>query len=176
MIELHIERTFFNNQTQEFFDVDKTFKFEHSLRAVAKWEAKYKKPFLVETPHTMPELMDYFESMAFEPSFKSVYLTEDQVLQLVKYMEEPQTATIVNFNNNSKSSAYVSSEVLYASMAMDGVPFEADRWHLSRLMALLGVIAVRSGAGDANKKTTAQIYEENRALNERRRRELGTKG
>lgn len=176
MLTMRIKNELFNPTTSEFIEIDKTFRFEHSLKSVAKWEAKYRKPFLVETPHTAPELMDYYSCMCLDSGFKLIYLNQDSVDKLNKYISESQTATKVTFNDHSRSGSYVSSEVLYASMAMAGVPFEADRWHLSRLMALLGVISVKSDNGKTNKMSRAEVLEQNRALNEQRRRELGSKG
>lgn len=168
----------FNQTTNEFFTVKGgTFRFEHSLKSVAKWEEKHKKPFLTNEPHTRQEMIDYFADMVLDGKFSKALLTPEHEIALNKYIAEEHTATRINYKGGkSQPGTYVSSEVLYASMAMNGVPFEADKWNLSRLMMLLGVIAVRNGNGDANKMSRSEIYEENRRLNEQRKKMFNSKG
>lgn len=180
MLTLKLKDTeLYNPITNEFIDIKGgTFRFEHSLKSVAKWEEMYQKPFIVRTEHTQQEMMDYYMCMSLDGGLNKALLTTENIVKLNEYIGSERTATRITQKSSSQNpgGTYVSSEVIYAQMAMAGVPFEADRWHLSRLMALLGVISVKSGTGDANKMSRAEIYEENRRLNEMRRKQFNTKG
>lgn len=154
-----------------------TFRFEHSLLSISKWEMKYKKPFLVDDNKTPTELLDYFECMCLDKSFNKGMVDSASADILARYINEPQTATTIKVHKKpGQRQSIMTSEVLYASMAMNGVPFLADKWPLSRLMSVLGVI------GDANtdpkdkKMSRAEMHEENQRINAIRRAELKSKG
>ncbi len=54
----------FNDKTQEFGVIPGgTFKVEHSLVSLAKWESKWEKPFLSETQMNREETIDYIRCM-----------------------------------------------------------------------------------------------------------------
>lgn len=57
---------FFDAQKQEFVYIKRqTLSLEHSLVSLAKWEAKWHKPFLSQEPKTEEELIDYITEMIF---------------------------------------------------------------------------------------------------------------
>ena len=65
MLTLKLKDTeLYNPTTNEFIDIKGgTFRFEHSLKSVAKWEGMYQKPFIIRTEHTSKEMMDYYMCM-----------------------------------------------------------------------------------------------------------------
>ena len=65
------------------------------------------------------------------------------------------------------------SEVIYYQMIALGVPFECQKWHLSRLLTLLRVCNEKN---NPKKMSKQDIYAQNRALNAARRAALKTKG
>jgi hypothetical protein len=162
---------YFDNQKQIFIEVKGgTYYFEHSLLAISKWESKFKKPFLTQDEKTQGEWYAYMGCMAFDKNFNLMLLAnQDAYLKILHYIHEPQTATRIKPSNNEPSSTYISSELLYANMAQSGIPFEADRWHLSRLMALLGIIAEQNTPADKKRMSNNEVIEYQARLNAERR-------
>lgn len=165
---------YFDNQRQLFIDVKGgTYYFEHSLLAISKWESKYRKPFLTQDTKTQEEWYAYIGCMALDKNFNLLLLTnQDAYIKILKYIKEPQTATRITSRNDSPSSTYVSSELLYANMAQSGVPFIADRWHLSRLMALLGIIGEQNTPPEKKRMSENEVLEYQHNLNQERRAAL----
>lgn len=150
-------------------------RFEHSLLSVSKWESKYRKPFLVKEQKSNQETMDYFLFMALDP-FDPRELTNDNIQALADYLnEEPQTATRVTPTPDKHGRKIVlTSEVIYAYMAMGGVPFEAELWNINRLLKLIEVI--NEFNKPEQKMSKAKTIQQNKQLNEARKRKYKTKG
>ena len=172
----------FNNETQQFFDIPGgTFNFEHSLLSVSKWESKYCKPFLTDDEtftKTASEWMYYFKCMCTNENFNPALITSDTQTKLLEYIKRNQTATRIKPSkpDPGKSKPYMSSELLYANMANTNVPFTAERWPLSRLMALLGIIADQNTDPKDKQMSADETREMQRRLNEQRRKEMNSKG
>jgi len=168
----------FDNETNEFVTIksEGTFKFEHSLRSLSKWESKWKKPFLINEKKSEEEWIDYFSCMCIGKKPSKEFLSTLEVQQQLKdYIEDPMTATVItSYDDSPPSSAYTTSEVIYAMMAMAQVPFECDTWPLSRLLMVLQVIAEKSKPKKNIPKSV--MLERNRKLNEERRKALHSKG
>lgn len=177
MITIHIKTVqYYDNDTNQFVDVEGgTFRFEHSLEAIFKWEAQWKKPFL-NVSHTPEELRSYLMTMCLDKGLSELHLVDYVVADLNTYMTETRTATTFqNEDKNSQPSRQVlTAEVIYSYMIKANVPFEAAGWHIDRLMTLLQVIALQ---GEKPKmKSRSEILAENRSLNAQRLKELNTKG
>ena len=164
----------FNNDTQEFQTIKGgVFKFEHSLRSVSKWEAKHHIPFLVAKERTEDENLDYLVCMAVDKGFNRYLLTNDVIKVLTDYMADSHSATTFR-KTDASTHKIITSEVIYATMANYRIPFECDKWNLNRLMNL---IRATSDQQQPHKKMSqSEIREQNRALNEKRKKELHTKG
>lgn len=159
-------------------DKQVTLKFEHSLLSVSKWESKHKKAFLGPTAKTATEMVEYFEEMLVTPGNKDlVYLLgPEQLEELTKYINESRTASSVpeipsagRFN-----SEIVTSELIYYWMVGLKIPFDAEKWHLSRLMMLIRITNFKNEP--AKKQNAAAKMAEWKRLNEERKAKLGTKG
>lgn len=177
MIKLHLEdATFFDETTNEFTNVTGgVYTFEHSLKAIAEWESRWRKPFLINEKKTTEQLLDYYIDMAVGQKPNPYLFTPAVINELNKYISESPTATkIVSSESSSQNHSYVTSESLYAMMAMGGVPFECDTWNINRLVILLQVISERSKP--QKKMSTQEILAQNRRLNQERRRKMKTKG
>lgn len=160
-------------ENEQFIVVDGgTFHFEHSLRAISKWEDAYEKPFLVNQ-HTDSEMLDYFVCMCLEDIDKSL-ITSDVAAQIGDYMSAKHSATRITSRDDPSGGTIQTSETLYASMAMAGVPFECDSWNINRLLTVLKVIAERNNP--PKKMSRGEILAQNRALNAQRKAALHTKG
>lgn len=155
-----------------------TLKFEHSLLSVSKWESKYGKAFLAPTAKTPTEMVEYFEEMLVTPGNKElVYLLEpSQLEEITSYINESRTASsIPEIPSASRFNAeIVTSELIYYWMVGLKIPFEAEKWHLSRLMMLIRITNFKNEP--VKKQNAATKMAEWRKQNEERKAKLGTKG
>ena len=177
-IKIHVpDVEFFNGETSQFFVVKGgDFFFEHSLLSLAQWEAKYRKPLLDRKEHTVEEFADYALMMELSGTMDPRLVTIDLVNQISEYIVDNPTATkIKRMAQTHQSSSFVTSETIYASMAMAQVPYSAETWNLNRLLNVLEIIGERSNP-DKKKKSRNQVASEYRALNQKRRAEMRSRG
>lgn len=174
----------FDEQNSRIISVKETkLVMEHSLLSVSKWEAKYKKPFLVENAlDTTDKVLYYFECMTITPQNPdpNVYLclTQENVDEIMKYINDPMTATWFGEEKQSKKKSrikkeVITSEVVYWEMIALEIPIEFQKWHLNRLMTLIRVCNAKNNPEKMSKK---DILAENAALNKARRAKLHSKG
>lgn len=179
MLELTIpRRTFFRETTSEFVEFDEvTLKLEHSLISISKWESKLKKPFLSDKKHSKEDMLYYIECMSLTPNLDpDVYRTipNDAYAYICEYIEDPMTATTINDKDDSNNRDVITAEIIYYWMIELGIPFECQKWHFNRLMTLLRVCSIKKGP--QKKMSKREILEQNRKLNEERRKQHNTKG
>ena len=168
------------NQTELFDEKNKRFitvketelVLEHSLLSVSKWEAKWKKPFLVDHAlDTDEKVLDYIRCMTITPQKPdpNVYLclTEKNVRDIVDYINDPMTATWFKEDKKKKSmnKEIITSEVLYWQMIALNIPIEFQKWHLNRLTTLIRVCNAKNNPEKMSKK---DIAAENAAINAQR--------
>lgn len=154
-----------------------TLRFEHSLHAISMWEAKYKKPFLSNSKVndlSLREQIDYYKFMCLDEAIEDYMLTPDIINQLVDYIQDPQTATVIKDQNGGGRGSIMTSEVIYGIMVSGNIPFECQYWNFNRLLMLIRVVA--SHHEPKKKMTKSEIFEQNRKLNEERRKQFNTKG
>lgn len=174
----------FDETTQEFITESWPLLLEHSLVSLSKWESKYEKPFLSETEKTLEEILDYVTMMDLSSETPpEVYskLSNDQYLEINKYINAKRTATWFNeLEDKKKSTQTVTSELIYYWLTSYEIPWEAQHWHLSRLFTLIKIFgAERSKHDTTNKQSrtgSESIAAQRRKLNEARRKQLGTSG
>lgn len=155
----------------------RTIQVEHSLVSVSKWESKWNKPFLTKEKKSIEETIDYVKCMTLTQNVPDkVYenITNENIEVISKYIAEPMTATWFNDTKEKPSDEVVTSEIIYYSMIAYNIPFECQKWHLSRLLTLIKVCKNKNEP--PKKMTTAEIMNRNRELNNKRRRELNSKG
>lgn len=156
-----------------------TLRLEHSLLSVSKWEAKWKKPFLDRhKPKTYEESIDYIRCMTLTQNVDpNVYyaITQPVMDQVNAYIGEMRTATVISDRHGqAPNRRIVTSELIYYWMAVNNIPFECQKWHLSRLFTLLQIFDIKQG-GD-KKMSRSEIMSQNRALNAARRKAMKSKG
>lgn len=171
-------REFYNEETEEFMYYTKEeLQLEHSLESVSKWESKWNKPFLSSSDKSVDEIIDYIRCMTItEVDDPEVYerLTEHNIRAINSYIDAPMTATTFNEPNNRGSREIITSEIIYYWMITFNIPFECQRWHLNRLLALIKVCNIKN---NPPKKMSAQeIMARNKALNAQRKQNLNTRG
>ena len=172
------EVEYFDEKTQSFITIAKQteLSLEHSLVSISKWEAKWHKPFLENNPpKTDEELKDYIRCMTLTQNVNpEIYdhIPLKVIEQINEYINDPMTAT--TFKEQKKPSRrIVTSELIYYWMIALNIPFECQKWHLSRLLTLIRVCNEKA---DPKKMSKSEIYAQNRRLNEARRKALKTKG
>ena len=168
----------YNEETNEFTCYDDVkLELEHSLVSISKWESKWCKPFLDGKDKTLDEIVDYVRCMTISDNIESdVYdrLTEENLVVINEYIGRPMTAT--TFNNEKKSTGreIITSEIIYYWMLSFNIPFECQYWHLNRLLTLIKVCNVKNNP--PKKMSQKEILARNKALNDARKKELGTRG
>ena len=168
----------FNEETNEFtYYEDVLLELEHSLVSISKWESKWCKPFLDGKDKTIEEIVDYVRCMTINDKVEpDVYdrLTEENLVFINEYIGRPMTAT--TFSNEKKSAGreIITSEIIYYWMVSFNIPFECQYWHLNRLLTLIKVCNVKNNP--PKKMSQKEILARNKALNDARKKELGTRG
>lgn len=168
-----------DEEKQEFVpSKEQTLQLEHSLVSLSKWESKWCKAFLTKQEKTLEETLDYIKCMTVTQGVNpEVYehLTNENIMQVNKYIESPMTATYFSEEKNGKvNNETVTSELIYYWMIALNIPFECQKWHLNRLLTLIKVCNVKNQPPKkTNKNELAKRYA---ALNAARRKELNSKG
>ena len=173
-------KEFFNEENNRFINVkETTLVLEHSLISISKWEAKYKKPFLVEgSLGTVDEILDYVRFMTITPVNvdENVYyaLSKENMEEIIAYINDPMTATWFADDNDPRKKRrkkeVLTSEVIYWQMIALEIPQAYEKWHLNRLLTLIRVCSAKNEeASGNNKMSKADILKQNRELNAKRR-------
>ena len=171
---------YYDDRRQEFVTVTgQTVLLEHSLRSLAKWEARWKKPFLSKNEKTRAESIDYVRCMAVTPNIDpSIFetLTDASLAQINQYINDPMTATTFSNRNQTKkpSREIITAELIYYWMVALQIPFECQDWHLNRLLTLIHVCEVKNQP--KKKINQRDAASERTRLNRARRAQLGTPG
>ena len=168
-----------DERKQEFAQSkEQTLQLEHSLVSLSKWESKWNKPFLSEERKTPEETTDYIRCMTLtqnvDPSVYN-YLTVENIDQVNEYIGKPMTATrFFNDKNGGKNKEKITAELIYYWMIALNIPFECQKWHLNRLLALIQMCEVKSKP--PKKRSRRELLQRNAALNAARRKKYNTKG
>lgn len=168
----------FDEKTMEFIQVKgQKISLEHSLVSVARWESKWKKPYLSKYPEkTFEEVVDYIRCMTITQNVNPlVYkcLSDENILEIGRYIEDPMSATTFRSITGQRQSV-MTSEYIYYAMFANNVPKECEKWHLNRLLNLLTIFSKNNQP--KNKQQEMQSLQERRALNEMRKAKYHTKG
>lgn len=151
--------------------------FEHSLRSLSKWESKYRIAFMANREKTPSEMVDYYQDMLLSPEDPHfVYLLEPkQMDRLTNYINESQTASSVpNEGPTQYNSEVTTSELIYFWMVALKINWEAQDWHLSRLMMLIQITSYKNQP--PKKRNPREVITDMRRENERRKKLFNTSG
>ena len=170
---------------EEFDDENQTFittksqilQLEHSLVSLSKWESKWCKPFLSKGDKTPEETIDYIRCMTITQNVDpNVYrgLTQVNINQVKDYIDAPMTATVFSKINKKTNNEIITSEIIYYLMISMNIPFECQKWHLTRLLTLINVCNIKNQP--SKKMNKREIAQRNAALNAARRQQFNSKG
>jgi hypothetical protein len=158
-------------------------KLEHSLASLSKWESEFEKPFLNDEDKTTEETLRYVEYMILNddaPAGIVKKLTNEQIEQINAYITSKQTAT--TFNEGSESGLpgakeIITAEIMYYWLVALNIPFEAQYWHLNRLITLVRVCNIKNDPKATKRKMSRrEQIEERKRLNAERQAKYGTQG
>lgn len=175
------ETEIYDSSTESFYITkEQRLTLEHSLLSIAKWEAKWQKPFInrdASDRKTEEESRDYIRCMTITQNVDPmVYyaLTEKNYQEIIDYMEQPMTATWFRPDDKPPSREIITAEVIYYYMVALQIPFSCEKWHFNRLMTLIRVCNEKSKP--PKKMSKRAIMSKNQALNAARRQKLNTMG
>jgi hypothetical protein len=149
--------------------------FEHSLHSLSKWEAEHKKPFLSTTTKTATEMINYFQDMLLsgDPDL-IIRLSPQQLDDLANYINETQTASSVPPDDSKKGTPeIVTTELIYYWMVALKINWEAQHWHLSRLMMLINITNYKQQP--EKKRSTRELLSDWKAIQAKNRERFGIK-
>lgn len=170
----------FDEKTQEFVHVEGgMILLEHSLRSLARWESRWKKPFLSKDSKTRAETIDYVRCMSLTKGVNpSVFemLTDKDMARISDYINDPMTATTFSNRGPSKppSREIITAELIYYWMVALQIPFECQDWHLNKLLTLIRICEIKNQP--KKKQSPREIMSQNAKLNAERRKRFGSKG
>lgn len=171
-------REFWDESKNEFVATKaQTLQLEHSLVSLSKWEAKWQKAFLSKKEKTYEETLDYVRCMTLTQNVDpEVYyrLTNENIREINNYISAPMTATYFAEDKSRPSRETVTAELIYYWMISCNIPFECQKWHLNRLLALIRVCNIKNSP--PKKRSKRDIMAQNAALNAARRKQFHTKG
>lgn len=182
MLELYIkEKELYDELNEEFILIpNKRIKLEHSLVSISKWEFKWKKPFLKPNyTFSKEEFLDYVKCMTITqnvPDYIYSGLDNQEILTIKNYINDNHTATTFADTSkiNKKARDTITSEMIYYWMTAYNIPIECQCWNLSRLLTLIRICSIKNS--NNRKMTKRDILNQNKQLNEQRRKQLGSKG
>lgn len=152
-------------------------RLEHSLLSVSKWESKYLSAFLTEKPKTPEEMLSYYQDMMVDdlPRELIYRLSPEQILKVEHYVASSRSASHIATNEQPPGPKdTTTSELIYFMMVELRIPFEAQTWHLSRLMSLIQIINAKKTPPDKHKG--GSMGASWRKLSEARRAQYGSSG
>lgn len=178
MISIHIpEIELLDEKTMEFIKIKpQDLVLEHSLISISKWESKWHKPFLANNNKSTEEVIDYLRCMTITQNVDPIvydFISKDDILRIDEYIQDSMTATTFS-NQQRRNRDIITAEIVYYWMVTFNIPFECQKWHLNRLLTLINVCSIKNQP--AKKMSKADIRSRNAALNEARRKALGTRG
>jgi len=179
MLTLHVVlKEGFDQEKREFvtlaaFDLN----LEHSLVSLSKWESHFEKPFLGKAEKTPEEVFWYVKAMALDddvPEEVFLSLNEKHGEQVNEYIQAKMTATWFSNQTPSRNKEIITAEVIYYWMIQLNINWEAQYWHLNRLLTLIQVCNQKSTP--PKKMSPSEAARRQHELNEQRRKMLGTSG
>lgn len=169
----------YDEETSEFTKAESVIiELEHSLVSLSKWESQWCIPFLSNEEKTEEQVLSYVLCMILPggyPESALHKLNQRHFEQVNEYINSKMTATWVHEDNPVGPHEIITAELIYYWMIALGIPVQFENWHLNRLLMLIKVCSIKNNAGK-KKIRPGNSAAERRALNEQRRRELGTRG
>jgi hypothetical protein len=159
----------YNRETNEFTCPDAVeVEFEHSLVSLSKWESKYQVAFLDNDQKTKEQIQDYIRFMVLTPGVSDEvfgWLTTQDYATIEAYINSSETATTFPPGPPEKGPVEkVTAELVYYWMTAFRIDWQAQHWHLNKLLTLIRVCNVKSNPPKKrSQQELAQWYREENA-------------
>lgn len=153
MIQVRIPgKEYYNERTEEFHTTKPcTLLLEHSLLSVSKWESQTHRCFIDPFEEmTYEDTISYIRCMVVSPKEVDPYvfygLSNSAINSILQYIQDPMTGTTFSSKDEKRHirPKKMSSEEIYWQMVEYGIPFEAEKWHLNRLMTLIKICGIKN--------------------------------
>lgn len=104
-----------------------------------------------------------------------IAITAENMREINEYIDDPMTATQIRKKmSRSSGNKQITNELIYYWMVALHIPFECQKWHLSRLLTLIEVANIE---GQPQKKMSQRdTIRSNAEINAERRRAMNSKG
>lgn len=161
-------RELWDEENNEFLQTkEKKLQLEHSLISISKWESKWKIPFLESQPLTRAQFIDYVRCMTInnvDPDDDCYLRLDGPIMEKISdYINDTMTASTFPNRGKKGQRVVITSERVYAWMAILQIPFSCEKWHFNRLMTLIRACdALQQPAQKMSRKDEAA---QRRALN-----------
>lgn len=168
-----------DSENERFINFKETILIlEHSLLSLAEWESKWNIPFIGNDNKSNEQSIDYIKCMTLNrdlvPDLVWTQINDSMIQQVIDYIELPMTATTFSNINKNKSREIITNEIIYYWMFTLGISKECEKWHLNRLITLIRVCSEKNAP--KKKMSRNEIYAQNKALNDARRKQFKTRG
>lgn len=180
MLEIVVPgRDLWDEQRECFIPIKaQKLQLEHSLVSISKWESEWGKAFLGKQKKTRTEELDYIRCMTLTKNvdpYTYINLTDSNMDQINDYIGTQRTATkfLESKNMPGPNAEVITSELIYYWMITLNIPVKFERWHLSRLLALIKICSTKNSS---KKMSKSELMRRNRSLNEMRKMQQHTKG
>lgn len=179
MLTIKIPSIQLYDEGQERFIMSKEYeiRLEHSLVSLSKWEAKWKTSFLGKTEKTNEQVLDYIRCMTItqnvDPNAYSL-IPRNVMDQISDYISDPMTATTFSEGKEKPNNTIVTSELIYYWMIVFQIPWEAQTWHLNRLLTLIKICSIKNTP--AKKMKQSEVRKQQREINAARKAKYNTSG
>lgn len=181
-IKIHIPKSEVYDEINEMFiETDKNYDLilEHSLLSISKWESTWHVPYLETKEKTDEQAYDYLKCMTIGkeevPDIVYRVIPPKELDRISKYINDSMTATTLRFRQQRGKPEILTSELIYYYMFEAGIPKECEKWHVNRLMTLIGIYGIKRDTG-SNKMSRSELIARNKEINEINRRRFHTKG
>lgn len=178
-IKVPISPEGWDDTKQEFIEPKvQILQLEHSLVSLSKWESKHHKAFLTKKEKTAEEHLDYIKCMTLTegvPDEVYARLTQENIDQIVAYIEDPMSATyFFDDKKQSPSRDVMTAEYIYYCMFANNIPLDFENRHLNQLIAIIKMCALKSSP--PKKMSKSDIANRHRQINAANRAKYHTKG
>lgn len=160
-----------DNETKKFSYPNKfQLELEHSLSSLSKWESKWEIPFLGKSPKTREHVLDYVNFMNLTPNPPADWLEQlsnENLADITTYFDSKQSAAwFSEANPEPASGETITADLVYYWMSITGTDWEAQYWHLNRLLTLIKIHTVKNSKPKPMGRS--EMLARRRALNKKR--------
>ena len=174
------EQELFDNERNIFVTLPPVeIELVHSLVSISKWESKHQISFLSSKDKTAEHIRDYIKCMAINDDITDGLLSrfsQDNYSAVGEYINNKFSATrFMEIPGKPPGREKVTSELIYYWMITLEIPWEAQHWHLNRLLTLIEVCQ-RKNSRQKNKMSKSDMVRQRQQMNAARRGRIGSMG